>query len=166
MSVWFFILLQVSILAYGLLGGVFLAFSDFIMRSLARTPGVGGIEAMQVINREVFRWVFIALFLGMMPVSLGIAIYGGVTVPGVPGSLMLLAGLVYAVGCFGVTACFNVPKNKALDGMDVRHDATRRFWTNTYLPQWIFWNTLRAIACIVSAGLLLTASGFGLRPIG
>jgi len=55
MSSFFFVLTQFAILAYALVGGVFLAFSDFIMRSLSLTSGVGGVEAMQVINREVFR---------------------------------------------------------------------------------------------------------------
>ncbi len=68
MSIVFFLILF-TILAYAFIGGVFLAFSDFIMRSLAMTGGHGGIEAMQVINREVFRWVFMALFLGLAPVS-------------------------------------------------------------------------------------------------
>ena len=65
MSPFFILLMQVAILAYALVGGVFLAFSDFIMRSLSLTGGLGGVEAMQVINREVFRWVFMTLFLGM-----------------------------------------------------------------------------------------------------
>jgi len=65
MSPFVFVILQTSIVAYALVGGVFLAFSDFIMRSLSHTGGVGGVEAMQVINREVFRWVFMTLFLGM-----------------------------------------------------------------------------------------------------
>jgi hypothetical protein len=68
-------LMQFAILAYALLGGVFLAFSDFIMRSLSLTGGTGGVEAMQVINREVFRWVFMVLFLGMAAASLVIAGY-------------------------------------------------------------------------------------------
>ncbi len=37
MSAAFFFLFQFAILAYALVGGVFLAFSDFIMRSLAQT---------------------------------------------------------------------------------------------------------------------------------
>ena len=61
----FFFLIHFAVIAYALVGGVFLAFSDFIMRSLVLTGGHGGIEAMQTINREVFRWVFMALFLGM-----------------------------------------------------------------------------------------------------
>ena len=35
------------------------------MRSLAIPGGSGGVEAMHAINREVFRWIFMALFLGM-----------------------------------------------------------------------------------------------------
>lgn len=51
------LLMQFAILAYALIAGVFLAFSDFIMRSLALTSGASGVGTMQVINREVFRWV-------------------------------------------------------------------------------------------------------------
>jgi uncharacterized membrane protein len=113
-STTFFVLLQLSILAYALIAGVFLAFSDFIMRSLALT---GGVEAMQVINREVFRWVFMALFLGMATVSVLIAGYAWVALSGPAGTLIGLAALVYLVGCFGVTVVFNVPMNQALAGM-------------------------------------------------
>ena len=82
MSTVIILLLQFSILAYALVAGVFLAFSDFIMRSLAITNGSGGVEAMQAINREVFRWIFMALFLGMAPVSLAIAGYAWVGLHG------------------------------------------------------------------------------------
>jgi len=155
MSPFFFILMQLAILAYALVGGVFLAFSDFIMRSLALTGGTGGVEAMQVINREVFRWVFMALFLGMAAVSLAIAGYGAANLNHPAGALILAAGLVYLIGCFGVTVFFNVPMNEALAGMNLSEDATRAYWTGTYLPSWTFWNTVRTLACGVSAALLL-----------
>jgi len=155
MSTTFFILLQLSILAYALIAGVFLAFSDFIMRSLALTGGAGGVEAMQVINREVFRWVFMALFLGMAAVSLVIVGYGATNLAHPSGGLILLAGLLYLIGCFGVTVFFNVPMNEALAGMNLSEDATRAYWTGTYLPRWTFWNTVRTLACGVSAALLL-----------
>jgi len=155
MSPFFFILMQLAIVAYALVGGVFLAFSDFIMRSLALTGGTGGVEAMQVINREVFRWVFMALFLGMAAVSLVVAGYGANNLTHPAGALILIAGLVYLIGCFGVTVFFNVPMNEALAGMDLSQDATRAYWTDTYLPRWTFWNTVRTVACGVSAALLL-----------
>jgi uncharacterized membrane protein len=155
MSIVFFFLIQFAILAYALVGGVFLAFSDFIMRSLALTGGHGGVEAMQVINREVFRWVFMALFLGMAAVSLIIAGYGAFGLSGPAGTLIMMAGLVYLIGCFGVTVFFNVPMNEALAGMEMSSGTTRDYWLQTYVPRWTFWNSVRTISCAVSAALLL-----------
>lgn len=155
----FFILIQLSILAYALVAGAFLAFSDFIMRSLSLTGGTSGVEAMQVINREVFRWVFMALFLGMAAISLVIVGYGATNLAHPSGGLILVAGLVYLIGCFGVTVFFNVPMNEALAGMNLSEDASRAYWTGTYLPRWTFWNTVRTLACGASAALLL----FGLQ---
>lgn len=155
MSPVIFVLLQFSILAYALVGGVFLAFSDFIMRSLAHTGGIGGVDAMQVINREVFRWVFMALFIGMAPASLAIAGYGWFAVGHGPGTMFMLAGLIYVVGCFGVTVFFNVPMNEALAEMDASSSTALDYWTGTYLPRWTFWNSVRTCACTLSAALLL-----------
>ena len=157
MSTTIFFLIHFAILAYALVGGVFLAFSDFVMRSLALTGGAGGVEAMQSINREVLRWIFIVLFIGLAPVSLFIAGYGGWVLGGQPGTLMLLAGVIYFVGCFGVPVTFNVPMNEALAEMDAQNDATRAYWEATYLPRWTFWNSGRTAACAVSAALLLFA---------
>jgi len=155
MSPFIFVVLQVSIVAYALIGGVFLAFSDFIMRSLAYTGGVGGVEAMQVINREVFRWIFMALFLGMAAVSVFVVIYSVTNPAGGPGTLILIGAVVYLLGCFAVTVFFNVPMNEALAGMDLTSDTTKDYWTNTYLPRWTMWNTIRTVACAVSAALVL-----------
>lgn len=155
MSTAFFLLIQFAILAYALVGGVFLAFSDFIMRSLAMIGGHGGVEAMQVINREVFRWVFMTLFLGLAAVSVVIAAYGAFALTGSAGTLIMLAGVVYLIGCFGITVFFNVPMNQALAGMEMTGASTRDYWFQTYVPRWTFWNSVRTMACAVSAALLL-----------
>lgn len=155
MSTAFLFLIQFAILAYAILGGVFLAFSDFIMRSLAQTGGHGGIEAMQAINREVFRWVFMALFLGMAAVSPIVVGYGAFSLSGPAGTLIMMAGLIYLLGCFGVTVFFNVPMNEALAGMEMSSDTTRDYWLQTYVPRWTFWNSVRTVACALSAALLL-----------
>lgn len=157
MSPLFFVVAQVVTLAYAVVGGVFIAFSDFIMRSLARTSGTGGVEAMQVINREVFRWVFMILFMGLAPLSLVIALYGLIAISGTAGTMLAAAGLTYFIGCFGVTVFFNVPLNERLAKMDVTDTTTTSFWQQTYVPRWSLWNTVRGSACIVSAALMLTA---------
>lgn len=155
MSSAFFFLLALAILAHALVAGVFLAFSDFIMRSLALTGGNSGIEAMQVINREVFRWVFMVLLIGLAPFSLLIAVYGAIVIGQGPGTVLVLAGLTYFIGCFGVTVCFNIPMNQALARMEISSDATRDYWLQTYVPRWTYWNSVRTIACAASAALLL-----------
>lgn len=164
MSPFFTFLLHLSVLAYALVGGVFLAFSDFLMRSLALTTGTGGAEAMQAINREVFRWVFMTLFLGMAAIS---AILVGYSVSrlAAPGNLLiLLAGLVYLLGSFGVTVVFNVPMNTALADMDPSQSATQDYWVGTYLPRWTFWNSVRTLACTLAAALLLAGLYRTLQP--
>lgn len=155
MSTAVFLLIQIAILAYAFVGGVFLAFSDFIMRSLAITGGHGGVEAMQVINREVFRWIFMTLFLGMAVASVAVAAYGAFGLSGPAGTLFITAGLVYLLGCFAVTVFFNVPMNEALAGMETGSETTRAYWFETYVPRWTFWNSVRTAACGLSAALLL-----------
>eukprot|EP00752_Nemacystus_decipiens_P019119 g17175.t1 len=117
-----------------------ISFEDF-HASVAATSGTGGVEAMQVINREVFRWVFMVLFLGLAPLSLGISIYGLIVIAGTTGNLLALAGLTYFVGCFGVTVCFNVPLNERLAKMDLADAFTDTFWKETYVPRWTWWNS-------------------------
>lgn len=155
MSLTYFYLAHLAVLAYALVGGVFLAFSDFIMRALSVTSGKGGAEAMQAINREVFRWVFMTLFLGLAVFSLALIVYAVLMLTGPAATLITAAGLVYILGGFGVTIAFNVPLNEALARMDLCREATHAYWTGTYLPRWTFWNTVRTIACSVAAALLL-----------
>ena len=148
---------QAVILVYALVGGVFMAFSDFIMRALIRTSGTGGAEAMHVINREVFRWVFMVLFIGLAPASLGMALYGLIFIGGAAGLILAIAGLIYLIGCFGVTVCFNVPLNNRLARMSLSDPEANSFWQKTYVPRWTLWNTVRGLACVLSAVLMLSA---------
>ena len=161
MSPFLFTLAHLAVLAYALVGGVFLAFSDFIMRALSVTSGHGGAEAMQAINREVFRWVFMTLFLGLAALSLALVVFAILKLTGPAATLFVAAGLIYLFGCFGVTVAFNVPMNEALARMDLSHEVTRAYWTGIYLPRWTFWNTVRTIACGLASALLL----FGLTSL-
>lgn len=155
MGIWFTVFAQFAIIAYALVGGVFLAFSDFIMRALTLPSGTAGVEVMQTINREVFRWVFMTLFLGLAPVSLFITLYGLIGIGGVTGSIIAAAGLIYFIGCFGVTVRFNVPLNEALAKKSLTEGETNSFWSNTYVPRWTFWNSVRGLACTASAVIML-----------
>ena len=58
-----------------LVGGVFQAFSDFVMAGLIRAAPAGGIDSMQQINRTVFRSAFLAITLALAPIMLAASLY-------------------------------------------------------------------------------------------
>lgn len=156
MPLWFLLFCTFLTIAYAMLGGVFLAFSDFIMRSLRNTSGTGGIEAMQIINREVFHWVFMVAFIGLAPMSLVLLGYASLSLTGSGAILLRLAAISYLVGVFGITIARNVPLNTTLDGMDLAAESTRQFWLADYVPDWTFWNSARTFASLLTSGLCLS----------
>ena len=58
----------------GLIGGVFFAFSTFIMQALARMPAAQGIAAMQHINVTVLNPWFLGVFMGTGLISAGVIV--------------------------------------------------------------------------------------------
>ena len=57
-------LLWFSALGCGVMAGVYFAFSTFIMTSLDRLDQTAGIAAMNAINVDIVRSLFMPLFLG------------------------------------------------------------------------------------------------------
>ena len=49
-SSWFFIVLEISLVACAVVSGVFLTFSDFVMRSLNGAKNAAGVEVMQALR--------------------------------------------------------------------------------------------------------------------
>ncbi|WP_338548996.1 DUF1772 domain-containing protein [Roseovarius phycicola] len=102
-------------LILALIAGVFLSFSDFIMRSLCAATPTSGIEAMQQINRKVYSSVFLVWLLGMAPVATLLSLYAFVFVEGPAKAWWIAGGALYVIGTFLVTVLGNVPMNKRLD---------------------------------------------------
>ena len=113
---------------------------------------------MQVINREVFRSVFMFLLLGMSALSPFLIGYAYFRVTGSASALIMTGGAIYLVGVFVVSLVFNVPMNNRLDAKDYTGTEAAAYWTNTYMPRWTFWNYVRAIASTASAICYLIAS--------
>ncbi len=156
-SIWFFILCQSAIIACGLVAGVFLTFSDFVMRSLDKVDAAAGVEVMQTINREVFKWVFMALLLGMSALSPLLIVYAYINLTGPAAALIMAGGSVYLLGVLGVTRAFNIPMNNRLAAMEHDSAAASAYWKKTYVPSWTFWNTVRVVASTASAICFLLA---------
>ena len=145
-------LLWFSAVGCGLIAGVYFAFSTFIMTSFARIAPAAGIAAMNAINIDIVRSVFMPLFFGT---TLAAAILAGLAFFrwGAPGSTAVLAGgLIYVIGMLGVTLIFNVPLNDALAAVDPSSQEGATLWTR-YVRDWTFWNHIRLIASIVASVL-------------
>jgi len=144
-------------LVMALVAGVFLAFSDFVMRSLWGATPETGIEAMQKINREVYDSVFLVGLLGLAPVSLGLAGYGVMSMSGPTAGWIIVGGLIYFGGTFLVTMLGNVPMNKRLDLMVLTAPETESYW-QVYTRDWTRWNHLRTAASAIGSACLLIGS--------
>ena len=76
-----FALTVVTALGCGTIGGVFFAFSTFVMRALHRLPAVQGIAAMQSINAVAISPAFMAALFGTAAACVAVAIAALVAEP-------------------------------------------------------------------------------------
>jgi uncharacterized membrane protein len=138
-------------LGSGIVAGIFLAFSSFVMAALGRIPAPQGIAAMNSINVTVINPIFMSVFggTGLLCLLLGVWSLFGWNQGGA--KLVLVASLVYLVGCFGTTVVFNVPLNNKLASVTDAAGAIT-FWPQ-YLKAWTRWNHVRTIAAALSAAL-------------
>jgi uncharacterized membrane protein len=151
-----FVLTLLSALGCGLVGGVFFAFSAFVMKALARLPPAQGIAAMQSINVAVLNRWFLAPFFGTALACVALAVSSLFMWHG-PGALYLLVGsLLYLVGTMLVTIAFNVPRNDALAAVEADSDDGAARWAR-YVPGWTAWNHVRTAAALAAAAALTLA---------
>jgi uncharacterized membrane protein len=123
------VLAAVTGVAAAVVGGVFFAFSSFVMRGLAEAgrdtsggaAGTGaraGIAAMQAINRTAVRPHFMVLLFGTMLAGLAVCILLAVVGGGHALWWGLAGEVVYLSGVVVMTVAFHVPRNDALARLD------------------------------------------------
>ena len=140
----------IALLGSALVGGVFFAFSSFVMKALARVPSPEGIAAMQSINIVVINPSFLGVFTGTALLSLGM-IGLALTRWNHPSSMFFLGGAIfYFVGTFIVTVVGNIPLNDQLAAVSATDPVAVKFWEQ-YLGQWTLWNHVRTASAMVGA---------------
>jgi uncharacterized membrane protein len=146
----------VTAVGSGLAGGVFFAFSSFVMPALRRLPSSQGIAAMQSINKQAPTPLFMTLLFGTAAVSAGLGVHAllhrsdGQAPWMLAGSLSYLASIV-------ITGAFHIPRNDKLARLDPDAAESARYWT-TYLSQWTAGNHVRALTCAAAAFLFIIAA--------
>jgi uncharacterized membrane protein len=137
-------------MACGLVAGVFLAFSDFVMGSLFASQPAAGTEAMQIINVKVFQSLFMVLLIGMIPVSVGVAFYAHFVIDRPIAMYLIAGGVLYFFGVFVVSAVGNIPMNDALGALPQGGVEAQAYWPS-YVKGWVLWNHLRWISALGTA---------------
>ncbi len=139
------------------IGGVFSAFSEFIMSGLLRTAPAGGIEAMQHINRTVIKTQFVAGILLIAPFSVLFALYSLTVFEGMALATLVLAPLIYLPTVFLMTVFGNVPMNNKLERLDHTSTEAEAYWMQ-YGRDWTRLNHVRSLGSILTAGLYIFAA--------
>lgn len=143
-------------LGSGIVGGLFYAFSSFVMTALGRLPPDKGIAAMQSINVSVLNPWFFSVFFGTAIVCLVLVVLvlaGGTE----SGSAWVLAGsALYLGGCILVTIVCNVPLNGELARVSSESAEGADVWAR-YLRVWTAWNHVRTIASLAAMAAFVAA---------
>jgi uncharacterized membrane protein len=153
MDIWSTAILLAA-LGSAIIGGIFFAFSTFIMAALAARPPAEGMAAMVSIDRVILRSLFMPVFFGTALLSVVLAAYALIVWR--PASPWLIgAALLYLLLSILSTMVFNVPLNNAIERADPAAD-NQALWAD-YLKRWTRWNHIRTIASLAAAGLFVGA---------
>jgi uncharacterized membrane protein len=149
--------LMIAGLIVALVAGVFLGFSDFIMRGLAQAPASQGAAGMVGLNRTVCRSVFMVLLMGLVPVSGTLGLLAFWQLEGAARGLTLAGSVVYLIGVFAVTGLGNVPMNTRLEALDGKPRETADYWPR-YAQRWTRLNHARTASSALAALFWLVAA--------
>jgi len=154
MSLVEWVLLVTAVLC-GVAGGVFFAFSTYVMPALDRVAPAQAVAAMQAINVAA-----VAPFTTVQgaPAVLSVALIVDALLDwrGTASALIVAAGVVYIGGLIALTGGYHVPRNNALDRVDAAGPEAAAAWRR-YAGPWTRGNHIRALAGALAAGLFIAA---------
>ena len=145
---------KVAIISFGFIGGVYFAFSFFVMQSLKETSASDAIRTMNTINLVILKSPFMILFFFSSFIAFllfleNLILYKLMSNEG-------FASLIFLLGMFICTATKNVPLNNKLADFDFNDsNCNPEIEWNDYYTYWIKWNHVRTTSCFTSMVLLL-----------
>lgn len=154
----FAVLTATAAVGSSLVGGVFFAFSGFVMPALQRLPTASGLAAMQSINVAAVGPPLMTALFGTAATAVAVPIVAWGAGRGRSTLVLVcLAGGCYLLGTVGTTVAANVPLNDRLAAATaLPADA----WTQ-WVTAWTHGNHLRTAAALAAAALYTAAL---LRP--
>lgn len=143
-------------LSTALMGGIFFAFSSFVMPALGRIPPAMGIRAMQRINVDVFCRSFKVVFFGTPLLCLALLLVNLRSLDERAAVYCVTGSAIYLVGSLLATGIGNVPRNNALAKLDPEHPDPATLWRH-FANGWTLWNHVRTFASLAAAAAFLAA---------
>lgn len=140
----------------GVVGGVFFAFSTFVMPGLSRVRDSVGIAAMQAVNVAAVRPLFMTALFGTALLCMVLLVEAAASWSGKGSALLLTGSGLYLVGTVAVTIVRNVPLNDMLASLDTGSSDSAEAWRR-YLREWTTWNHVRTVTAIAAAVLIVLA---------
>ena len=156
MNSWVMVATIAAIVGTALIGGIFFAFSNFVMKALERVPASEGMLVMQTINVTVLNRGFLGVFMGTAAVSLILAIAAIVGWTSAHSPYLLGGAVSYIGGTWLVTAFGNVPLNNELAATEADKPDSSKMW-DSYLDRWTSLNSRRTGAALLAAILFSIA---------
>lgn len=154
MDDWLVTLTLATALGCGLNGGVFFAFSTFVMQGLGRLRPAEGLGAMQAINVTAVTPAFMTALFGTALACVGVLAAALATVDGAARPYLIAGAATYLVGTILVTIAYHVPRNEALATVREGDPGAPAAWARYRVP-WTAVNHLRTLSGVVAAAVLV-----------
>ncbi|MGE4427931.1 MAG: DUF1772 domain-containing protein [Solirubrobacteraceae bacterium] len=140
-----------TLVGAGVVGGVFYAFSAFVMQGLRALPPADGIRAMQALNVAAPGPRLVVAMTGTLLLAFALIVVAATGSAGATG--WRIGGAIAYVASFVITPAFHIPRNDALDRLDPESPGAADHWT-TYVHEWTLGNHVRGgLSIIACAGL-------------
>jgi uncharacterized membrane protein len=139
----------VAAVGAGVSGGVFFAFSTFVMKGLGRLPNSEGISAMNAINKAAPNPLFMVALFGTGAISIALSAVALRHLSQPWAIYLFIATALYLV-CVVLTMAYHVPHNSALALIDPNAPNAAHAWAQ-YHPPWTAWNHVRTISALAGA---------------
>jgi uncharacterized membrane protein len=145
-----------AVLGAGVVGGVFYAFSSFVMPGLERLPAAQGIAAMKEINITAEHPAFMVAFMGTTALCLYLGVRGVLDWGDTRATLLVAGSTLYLLGSFVLTVAYNVPLNNELATVSPHAADAAHHW-QVYLDRWTWANHVRGATSIGAAAAYVGA---------
>jgi uncharacterized membrane protein len=145
-----------AVLGAGVVGGVFYAFSSFVMPGLERLPAAQGLAAMKEINITAEHPAFMLAFMGTTALCVYLGFRGVLAWGDTRATLLVAGSALYLVGTFLLTVAYNVPLNNELADVSPHAVDAAHHWQE-YLDKWNWANHVRGATSIAAAAAYVGA---------